>query len=269
MKLEVISHIPTKSNSHPPLLLVHGAWAGAWVWQGSFFEYFAEQGWEVHAMSLRGHGKSEGHERIRSWRIADYVEDVAQVADSLGRQPVLVGHSMGGFVTQKYLESHTAAGAVLLASVPAKGIGGFQFRYFLKHPLTWLWANLTMSTIATIPSTEAAWEWFFDPSLPRATVEAQYSQFAEDSYRAALEMLLSLPKPERVKTPVAVVGGGIDRAFPPAEQRQTAQAYGVEAKIFAKTAHTMMLGPEWQDVAAWITEWAAGLAADTGQSQRP
>jgi pimeloyl-ACP methyl ester carboxylesterase len=51
---------------------------------------------------LRGHGASEGRDRIRWHSIADYVSDVAQVAGQLSRSPVVIGHSMGGFTVQKY-----------------------------------------------------------------------------------------------------------------------------------------------------------------------
>ena len=44
----------------------------------------------------------------RKCSIADYVDDVASVADTLQARPAMIGHSMGGFVVQKYLESHEA-----------------------------------------------------------------------------------------------------------------------------------------------------------------
>ena len=44
------------------------------------------------------------------------------MASQLPAPPVLIGHSMGGMVAQKYLESHEAAGLVLMASVPPQGL---------------------------------------------------------------------------------------------------------------------------------------------------
>jgi len=35
--------------------------------------------------------------------IADFVEDVNSVAANLPTRPVVIGHSMGGFVVQKYV----------------------------------------------------------------------------------------------------------------------------------------------------------------------
>ena len=62
---------------------------------------------------------------MRFCSIADFVDDVASVANSLPEAPVVIGHSMGGFVVQKYLESHDAPAAVLVASVPPSGITKF------------------------------------------------------------------------------------------------------------------------------------------------
>lgn len=145
MSLEVILKTPEHSSAKPPIVLVHGAWHAAWCWMNNFLDYFAQQGWRVHALSLRGHGTSAGRNGLRWWSISDYVDDLVEVVSSLDRSPILVGHSMGGFVIQKYLERHRAAGAVLLASVPPAGTLKFNLRIIRRHPMVWLGANLTMS----------------------------------------------------------------------------------------------------------------------------
>lgn len=88
MKLEIISRYPTASVRPTPLLFVHGAWHAAWCWDVHFLDYFAQQGYEVHALSLRGHGGSEGRENLRWTRIAEYIEDVARAVQQIGRAHV-------------------------------------------------------------------------------------------------------------------------------------------------------------------------------------
>jgi pimeloyl-ACP methyl ester carboxylesterase len=99
MQLEVISHQPENKTHDTPLLFVHGAWHGAWCWE-NFLPYFAQQGYEAHALSLRGHGGSQGHDKLRWTSIHDYVADVAQIAQTLSSPPVVIGPSMGGYVVQ-------------------------------------------------------------------------------------------------------------------------------------------------------------------------
>lgn len=64
MKLEVITEHSQLLSHSTPLLFIHGAWHGAWCWE-KFLSYFAEHGYESHALSLRGHGNSEGRGGIR------------------------------------------------------------------------------------------------------------------------------------------------------------------------------------------------------------
>ncbi len=261
MKLEVISKSPTVPSQFPPILLVHGAWHGAWCWESNFLDYFADNGWETHAMSLRGHGQSEGKDKIRKWSIADYVADVHQVVNSLERKPIIVGHSMGGFVTQKYLEKHSAKAAVLLASVPPSGTLKFNFRIIRRHPLVWLLGNLLMTTYPVVKNPAHAREWFFSEGISDEDLAAHHAQLQDESYRASLDMLvLNLTKLQLIKTPIAVLGAENDAIFSVKEVEKTARAYGVEEIIFPAMAHNMMSEPNWQDVAEWIARWGESVS---------
>ena len=80
MKIEVISRRPRRPSKHPPLVFVHGAYGGAWIWDQHFLPFFAERGYEAHALSLRGHGESGGWEQLAFARLSDYVADLEQVA---------------------------------------------------------------------------------------------------------------------------------------------------------------------------------------------
>jgi pimeloyl-ACP methyl ester carboxylesterase len=81
--LEVIDKAPALGSDKTPLLLVHGAWHGAWCWDEHFLDYVAAKGCRSLAVSLRGHGKSPAPKSIRFCSIADFVDDVASVASSL------------------------------------------------------------------------------------------------------------------------------------------------------------------------------------------
>lgn len=131
--LEVIDKGPCDESGKAPLLFVHGAWHGAWCWDEHFLDFFAAKGYRAVAVSLRGHGRSPAPKVMQFCSVADYVDDVASVADSLPQEPVVIGHSLGGVIVQKYLESHRAPGAVLLASLPASGVAGFLWRGFKRH----------------------------------------------------------------------------------------------------------------------------------------
>ncbi len=256
MQLEVIARRSAASSGRPPLLFVHGAWHAAWCWDVNFLPFFAEAGYDAYALSLRGHGRSEGRDRLRWARIGDYVADVRQVAESIGPSPIVIGHSMGGLVVQKYLEVAPAPAAALLAPVPIGGALGATLRTLRRHPILFLKANLTMSLFPIVSSPALAEEAFFSATLPRATLSEYASRLQDESYLGYLDMVaFALPRPKSVQTPVAVFGAENDTIFSVSEIRATARAYGTEARIFPGMAHDMMLESDWRTVAESLLGW--------------
>ena len=166
MTLEVISRPAAQRRHSQPLLFVHGAWHGAWCWDEHVLGHVAGLGWDAHAVSLRGHGGSSGGDRLRWHRIKDYVVDVGQVVADLGPDTVLVGHSMGGLVVQKYLELYPAPAAALLASVPPRGVLPLTLRVARRHPALFARANATMSLAPLVSTSDLVREPFFSPDMP-------------------------------------------------------------------------------------------------------
>lgn len=256
MHLELISKDPLQRRHPTPLLFIHGMLHGAWCWDVHFLEYFAQHGFAVHAVNLRGHGHSEGRERLRWTRIAEYVEDVAVVVRQLPSPPILIGHSMGGFVIQKYLEDHTAPAAVLLSSPPPAGLLGTTLRIARRRPLVFAKVNLTRSLLPLVATPQLAREAFFSQDLPDERLLAYWKQMQDESYMALLDMVaLDRPKPEKVTTPLLVLGVAHDTMLTPREIAATARAYNTQAEIIEDVAHNSMLDPRWQSVAERILAW--------------
>jgi pimeloyl-ACP methyl ester carboxylesterase len=256
--LDVIEKKPARESHKAPLLFVHGAWHGAWCWDEHFLDFFADQGYRSLAVSLRGHGKSHAPKPMQFCSMAELVEDVSSVAASLPERPIVVGHSMGGFVVQKYLESHDAPAAVLLASAPPSGVTGFILRRFKRHP--WYTARslaITKSLRSVAGTPELARETFFSESAPEADVVRYTAQLGEEYLgKFVLEMMwLNLPRPSLVTTPLLVLGAEEDVCFTQEEVRATAAAYHTDAEIFLKMSHDMMLDPGWAAVAERIHAW--------------
>jgi pimeloyl-ACP methyl ester carboxylesterase len=256
MKLEIISRYPVE-NQHPtPLLFIHGMLHGAWCWDVHFLDYFAQHGYAAHAVNLRGHGKSEGREKLRWTRIADFVEDVSNVVRQLPGPPVLIGHSMGGFIIQKYLEDHNAPGAVLLSSPSPTGLLPTALRNARRHPLVFAKVNLTLSLLPLIATPQLAREAFFSKDLPDEQLLEYWKQMQEDSFMAFLDMVaLDLPRPAKVKTPLLVLGVARDNMIAPSEIEATGRAYNTRAEIIPDVAHNSMLELCWETVADRILVW--------------
>jgi len=229
---------------------------GAWCWEAHFLDYFAAHGFGAYAVNLRGHGNSEGRERLRWLRIADYVEDVAHAVRQFPSPPVLIGHSMGGFVIQKYLEDHTVPGAVLLSSPPPGGLAGTALRVAVRRP--WLFAkvNATLSLLPLIATPQLAREAFFSADFPEEQMRTYWSQMQDESYRAFLDMVaLDLPKRAKARIPLLVLGAARDNMVARADIEATARACHADPEIIPDVAHDSMLETRWPLVAERILIW--------------
>lgn len=253
--LEVLSCTPTQNKRTTPLLFVHGAFAAAWVWDEHFLPYFAAQGYAAHALSLRAHGDSQGHEHIDSCSVHDYVDDLATVIADLGEAPVLIGHSMGGFVVQKYLERHSVPAAVLMCSVPPQGLVAAQFSMLLQKPGLMLEINRLLSG-GDVPL-DVLREALFAQDIPEATLKRYFRKMQHESQRAIWDMsVFSLPMLNRMhRPPLLVLGAEHDVLMPAFLVQSTAQTYGVPCKIFRGLGHGVMLEPDWEKVAETIRDW--------------
>jgi len=257
MKLEIIHR---RSNGHTkvtPLLFVHGKWHGAWCWDEHFLPYFADHGYDCTAFSLRGHAGSEGHEGLRWHAIADYVSDVEQVASTFEIPPVIIAHSMGGFITQKYLENHHQhPAAVLLTPIPPFGLWSTTFNILRERPLIILKSLATLKLYPVVETSEVARWALFSEDLPDDLLEKYYSQMQNESFRSYLDELgLNLVHTQRVQTPLLVIGAQDDTVINPWMVKRTAERYGTKAVIFPDMAHDVMLETGWEKVAERTLEW--------------
>jgi pimeloyl-ACP methyl ester carboxylesterase len=245
------------TESHPvPLLFIHGALHAAWCWDDNFLDFFAANGYRAMALSLRGHGTSPSSKPLNKCTIADYVDDVRSVTATLPATPVLIGHSMGGFIVQKHLETGQAPAAVLMSSAPPRSWSLTSTLLARKHPGLAVKVNMTRKSLSRYPTPAHAREVLFCTQTPEPIVEQCFARLQEESYRAIVyDMgLVNLVRPRRVTTPMLVLEGA-DASWGRRPATENARAYHTEAEFFPDMGHDMMLEPGWQAVAERIDGW--------------
>lgn len=255
MKLEVISREPKTPAYETPLLFIHGTGHAAWCWDENFLPYFAGKGFSSHAVSLRGHGNSDGRDKLKWTSISDYVSDIYQIASELPKMPIVIGHSLGGLVVQKYLEKYSAPAAVLLAPSPVEGMFWSGLKIQMLNPWLMLKVTLKQDYAVMFSTPELAKKFLFSADADERKIEQYVSRFGSESYRAALEMIYNLPKPQKIKTQLLVLGAENDALIAPEKIKKTARAYNADCKIFPDTAHDLMLERNWQTVADFMISW--------------
>lgn len=259
--LEILTCLPQGGKVRKtPLLFVHGAYTAAWCWDEHFLGWFAGQGYASHAVSLSGHGGSRGRRELDRFSIDDYVRDVEEAIAVLPSPPVLIGHSMGGFVVQKCLERMKVPAAVLMCAVPPQGLMSSMFGLMFQKPGMLSDLNTLMSggRVAIETLNEA----LFAQPVAAADLQRYFRCMQAESHRAIWDMtLFNLPNPSRIRnTPLLVLGAEFDHLTPASLARMTASTYGVEAEIFPGMGHGLMLERDWRKVAERIRDWLDGMA---------
>lgn len=271
--IELITRRPTGGPARPrPLLFVHGAFCGGWIWDEHFLPWFAERGWTAHALSLRGHGKSGGREDLMGHGLSDYVNDVLSVYDGMDTAPVLIGHSMGGMVVQRALVHRPATpAAVLMASAPPTGLLESSLWMAWRHPAVFQQMALmnTLGENAVDPA--AISRAMFSDAMPMDQAVRYMMMMQGESSRIVMEIGGWIPFPVLPPRdiPILVLGAEADRLIPPDQVRATARLMGTEADIIPAIGHGMMLDPAWESVAQRIEGWlmrTLGVAADSSQA---
>jgi len=257
-QLNVVHQAATSGDqSKPPMVFVHGAWQGAWCWQPLFLDYFAKQGFDVYAVDLRGHGDSPAVRSVRWNRISHYVDDVLSVVDSLARKPILIGHSMGGFVAQHCMNrSENLAGVGLLATMPHYGVWPVTLNIARRRPLDFIKMNLTMSLYPMVSDPARAWHMLMEGEGSPDEIQEFGARLGDESYMGFLDMLiLNRPKKPTTSLPVHVIAAELDKLFTVASQQATAQRYGAECHIIKGAPHNLMLSSQWREVADNLQGW--------------
>jgi len=182
------------------------------------------------------------------------VDDLEQAVDSLDTEPIIVAHSMGALVAQRYLERHNLPAAVFLAPVPLGGAMRATLRTARKHPIEFLKANFTLDLGALVSNRDTARDLLFAADISDEDLDRYWPMLQSESYLAFLDMLLlTRARPQLVQTLVSIVAGSADHLFSVKELTRMSGVYGTELTVIDDAGHDLMLDPRWEQVAEAIT----------------
>lgn len=251
-------HTKPSSPSKGTVVLLHGVCFGAWYWETNFQPWFTQHGYDVIAISYRNHGRSEQRGSLRWRTINEYVADVHSVVARIEGAVYLIGHSMGGFIVQHYLQKHPSPNikkAVLLCSVPANGIGGATWQVIKTYPFSFFKALLTFSFKPVFNSKEKAKKLMFAPAVDDALIDEVVPRMQDESFRAYLDMmLLNLPSTKPVKVSLLMIGGTADYLIRPASLQKNAEQLGASL-LMMNGGHNINMEEGWQQMAEKIEEF--------------
>lgn len=249
-----------------PILFLHGAFGGADVWRRFVAPWFAARGHRVLVPALPG-GKAPAQARLR-----DYVRAARSAADDLGGAPLVIGHSLGGFVAQHLATERRLPGLVLLASPGPMGLGPSFFR-LAANPDVFAAMMLAQAGLGGLLGPQIARAALFTEETPETWVrEVSPAPVPESPWALADGMGWDLPVwPLAWGTPVLALCGDRDAFVPLTDLMALQAAYGAEAAVLRGMAHGAPLDPRWRRVAWRIAAWMEErrIGADRAAALRP
>lgn len=229
------------AGNKTPILFAHGMWEGSWVFK-NWMQEASNSGHEVFALNLRGHHNSKPC-KIGKVSILDYVEDVQETLQHIGRPVILVGHSMGGLITQIVAsqKNDLVEKVVFVATAPPNSVWlkGPVITSMLRHP-GYLWDMMrSRELMIRLPE-------FADlEGNNLESPESSYTKLVPESGRAAWEIVSLQISVPNLYCPSLVISGAKDRMTVPGIQRKVALRYGSQFEEFPN-GHMMMLEDGWE-----------------------
>ncbi|MDF1792155.1 MAG: alpha/beta fold hydrolase [Thalassobaculaceae bacterium] len=228
-----------QNDRRRPVLLVHGAYHGAWCWD-KWVDRLAEDGRQVHALDLRGHGGLEPDAAFVTAGVAEMVQDVVMAIDAIPGRPVVVGHSLGGLIVALAAQQRDVAGLLLVCPSPSGNLPGAA-----KVPM--------VAEDALCPPLNAEQVGVrYAPHLDEAELSALAEQICAESPRLLNQRYdLRIPVDPQAfdrDLPILVVEGGRDdpARHPPGQDAAIAAFYGGSHLRLDDAPHNLMLGPGWR-----------------------
>jgi len=255
--IERISYLPKKRKYDTPLLFQHGMWHGAWCWQW-WQEQFAEWGWESHAISLPGHAGSPVQRPIAECTLDYYLSFLKTEVDRYETKPVLMGHSMGGAISQWYLKyvGDDLPAVVLVASWVAHSAIQDGMPLFLQlDPVGVIQASFKGDATPYVRNPTEAAAKLISPGAMLTSYEL-HEQLSPESLIVTMQHNPPMWHPaENIKTPMLYLAGEIDAVVSLEGAERTAKHYGADYIVVEKAAHNLMMEHNYAETAQQIHDW--------------
>jgi len=214
--MQIFTHVQKteQEDVRGSVILVHGSWGSSAMWI-EYTQFLSQNGWDVYALDLRGHGQSEGS--VSGATMEDYAQDVKQVVTEYDlNNPVIIGHSMGGLVALLYVAQYGAEAVVAIDPSPTKEVQGEGEKK--EYPATYspIEAGMPADPMEAMKAF---------PDIFQETLMKMHQTLGKESGVARSERKsgISVPK-EAVSMPALFVGGECGESVPFGIGIKTAQA---------------------------------------------
>ncbi|MGM9478185.1 alpha/beta hydrolase [Pedobacter sp. GSP4] len=204
--------------------------------------------------------KRQPDAKIASLNLTQVVDSYANIISNLPEKPIIIGHSLGGLITQLLVQRGLAEAAVIYHSVPPQGVLSFKWS-FLRGVTPSL--GLFSSVDKTYLMPFKHWQYTFTNGMPLAYQQEMYHKLViPESKRAARGALSRQGKVDFKKphVPLLFLSGTEDQIIPASLNytnfKKYNNSYSVkEYKEYPDRNHLGMDHVNWQEETDYIINW--------------
>ncbi|WP_194975842.1 alpha/beta hydrolase [Aquiflexum lacus] len=247
------------------IILIHGLFQNSHSWH-NWITFFEEKGYTVYAPSFPYHDgdpqvlQKEIDPELVNLNFPQVMDFMIAFVDSLQEKPIVIGHSIGGLITQKLVEMDKASMGITLASANPRGISVLNWKYIrsnfrMVNPLRsrnkvcqppMRWFNYTFFNTIIDSAARAEHHTYF---IPESRI------IAKTSTQKGMEIDF-----EKAHVPMLFIAGEKDNDLPPQLIRKNYKAYHHNGSIrqyhlFPGRSHYIASEPGWEEVAGFVEEW--------------
>ncbi len=192
--------------------------------------------------------------------LSELVNHYVNVVTSHSEKPIVIGHSLGGLITQILVNRDLVAAGVAIHSLTPLGIIPYEFS-FLKAGLKSL--GFFTSVNKTYMMSFSDWQYAFVNGMPLKEQQAAYEKFAiPESKTVTRGGLTKAAKVDFQKShpPLLLTAGSIDHIIPAHLNIRNFNKYHkngsvLDYKEFPERNHFVLGQPGWENDADYIFKW--------------
>ncbi len=248
----------------PEILLIHGMWSRPSFWDG-WIERLTQAGYSCKAVALRREDLYSGDvplPEIGRLGIRDYVERIKLAVLQCHSPPILIGHSLGGLLSQIVAAEMDVAAVVLVNSAAPAAV--FPMRPVMMPGLI---RTMMRYGVWRQPFKLSSWEanYLFLNRLPEQDRSSIFQSLVFESGRVLFEAGLgklnfrrtNLVDKAAIQCPMLFLAGTEDRIIPLSVSRSMAKWYGSKLtyREYAGYSHWLLGEPGWQDILEHSLAW--------------
>jgi pimeloyl-ACP methyl ester carboxylesterase len=250
MPIAVAGVLAENRKEAKEIIFIHMSWGGAWAFS-FYMKFFARVGYNCYVLDLRGHGESGG--TVEGATMQDYVDDVRTAVQGLGlRNPIVVGHSMGGLIALMYSARYGSSATVSLDGSPS--LEAQKTSEEKTYPAIYAPkdAGMPANPIKAMMALSDIYPWRLMKMKRKLGVESGVA-------RSQRKRGISVPK-EKLTSPLLFIGAekGASLPFGIGIEKARAQAgyYGASVvEIKGATHPGLLIGRHWKECAQAILKW--------------